>query len=47
VGGLLASELATLFALPAIQSLIVCDMRGAHCQHSPADEQERDTVHEP
>jgi hypothetical protein len=47
VGGLLASEPATLFLLPAIPSLIVRDTRGAQSQHSPADEQERDTVHEP
>ena len=46
VGGL-ASEPATLFLLPAIPSLIVRDTRGAQSQHSPADEQERDTVHEP
>jgi hypothetical protein len=47
VGGLLASEPATLFLLPDIQSLIVRDTQGAQSQHSPADEQERDTVHEP
>ena len=43
VGGLLASEPATLFLLPAIQSLIVRDQQGAQSQHSPADKQERDT----
>jgi hypothetical protein len=47
VGGLLASEPATLFLLPAIQSLIVRDTQGAQSQHSPADKQQRETVHEP
>ena len=47
VGGMLASEPATLFLSPAIQSLILRDTQGAQSQHSPADEQERETVHEP
>jgi hypothetical protein len=46
VGSLLASETATLFVLPAMDSRIVRDRPRAQRQHTPADEQERDTVHE-